>query len=153
MASCCVKDCDSKRKNGTGVILFSLPENLSYTWKSVINRPDWEPRPYSKICNIHFSKSDYCTVAKRLEPGATPLKNKNEPQVIISSGNYYFKVAFAHTSYQTIQNMFMEETCFLEDIFSSIHLYTYIHTYWFYSFQLKTFKNIIYYRYHMYKSN
>ena len=100
MASCCVKDCDSKRKNGTEVILFSLPENLSYKWKFVIDRPDWEPKQNSKICSNHSSKSDYSTVAKRLEPGAIPLKN--ETQVIISSGNYYCKVYFAYL--HVIQN-------------------------------------------------
>ena len=88
MASCCVKNCLSKKKNNSDIILFSLPEILSQDWVKVINRPDWKPKKCSVICNKHFAKCDYCVIKKRLVPGAAPLKT--EALVDVNSGRYCY---------------------------------------------------------------
>ena len=88
MASCCVINCSSKKATDSSVILFSLPEHLSRDWVEVINRPDWQPKKRSVMCNKHFAKSDYCVVAKRLVPGATPLRS--EALVDVNSGAFAY---------------------------------------------------------------
>ena len=97
MASCCVTDCSSKREISKNVILFSLPEHLSYEWRKVINRPgNWEPKKRTVICERHFAKSDYCAITKKLAPGATPLRT--EELVSIVSGVYILSICKASSN-------------------------------------------------------
>src|ERR1700743_912619 len=56
-------------------IKFSEITNLRNAWVQNIERPDWFPKPYSRICSDHFDKSDFIHIGRKtfLKENAVPM--------------------------------------------------------------------------------
>ncbi|XP_055944706.1 uncharacterized protein LOC129975640 [Argiope bruennichi] len=100
-SSCCVPNCRSnytKKSPKVSVYQFPRDENAKRAWLSAINREDFVPTKYSKVCAKHFSDDQFATFReafndrtgeliqvqlehRRLIPGAIPslFPNSSEP--------------------------------------------------------------------------
>ncbi|RVE55172.1 hypothetical protein evm_000070 [Chilo suppressalis] len=55
--------------------LFPSNDNLKQQWISKLNRPDWTPTKYTKICSCHFNDADFIVTKKglkKLKKGTLP---------------------------------------------------------------------------------
>ncbi|XP_035223029.1 THAP domain-containing protein 6-like [Stegodyphus dumicola] len=69
---CCVPLCKGNYPTGPKVSVFSFPKNedLKREWLSAIQRKDFSPKKSSKVCELHFKKSDF-----KVEASAFDSKN------------------------------------------------------------------------------
>ncbi|RVE41779.1 hypothetical protein evm_013578 [Chilo suppressalis] len=54
---------------------FPSNDNLKQQWISKLNRPDWTPTKYTKICSCHFNDADFIVTKKglkKLKKGTLP---------------------------------------------------------------------------------
>ncbi|RVE49117.1 hypothetical protein evm_006238 [Chilo suppressalis] len=70
---CCVLLCqsysDRRSDNMDGITFHVFPsnDNLKQQWISKLNRPDWTPTKYTKICSCHFNDADIIVTKKVLK--------------------------------------------------------------------------------------
>ncbi|CAH1286851.1 unnamed protein product [Chrysodeixis includens] len=78
---CCVLSCKNysdRRYEAMDDITFHLfpsEDNLRQQWITKINRQDWSPTKYSKICSCHFNDEDFIVTKKglrKLKKGTLP---------------------------------------------------------------------------------
>ncbi|KAK9869546.1 hypothetical protein WA026_003301 [Henosepilachna vigintioctopunctata] len=62
---CCVPGCNGNYKNGPRVGLFSFPKDktLHSKWINAIGGPDFKPKKFSKVCQLHFAEEDLIRVS------------------------------------------------------------------------------------------
>ena len=78
----CVRQCDSivPGANGTRKLkLHRFPRDLyrKQLWMNKIQRPDWVPKESSKICEMHFERTEY----EELENGLLKLRKDAIPTI------------------------------------------------------------------------
>ena len=86
MRHCCVYGC---RSNSTyNVSFFKLPsQGLSDEWRKVINKPpEWNPKPHTTICSLHFKSDDI--VGRSLRKEATPIPAEPRPAFTVELGEF-----------------------------------------------------------------
>ncbi|KAH9638413.1 hypothetical protein HF086_007720 [Spodoptera exigua] len=61
---------------------FPSEDNLRQQWIRKINRQDWSPTKYTKICSCHFNNEDFIVTIKgnrKLKKGTLPCLNLDSP--------------------------------------------------------------------------
>ncbi|CAG9790622.1 unnamed protein product [Diatraea saccharalis] len=78
---CCVLSCKnysdrrSDAMDGITFHVFPSDDNLKQQWMTKINRRDWTPTKYTKICSCHFNEEDFVMTKKglrKLKKGTLP---------------------------------------------------------------------------------
>ncbi|XP_045467860.1 peroxynitrite isomerase THAP4-like [Harmonia axyridis] len=91
VTSCCVLGCSNEHKKGCHINFFSFPfknPELLNKWIAAIKRKNWVPKAHSRICSVHFTKSDY-----QIRPGAKyPLLKITAIPSISPAFSTYYKV-------------------------------------------------------------
>ncbi|XP_041364322.1 uncharacterized protein LOC121379739, partial [Gigantopelta aegis] len=63
MPYCAAFGCQNKQFKGSGLSFFGFPKDCirRKAWIFYCKRKDWTPTPYSTLCSVHFSPSNYET--------------------------------------------------------------------------------------------
>ena len=90
---CSYKDCGSDNSKGITLHVFPRSEPELQQWINFVKPkkyPEWQPKPSSRLCSLHFRASDYN--GKRLRDSAIPTVttdmevSDDEQELVVTEG-------------------------------------------------------------------
>ncbi|XP_011689313.1 PREDICTED: uncharacterized protein LOC105450905 [Wasmannia auropunctata] len=80
MTGCCILGCNNRSEEGYYMKRFPVDPTMKRIWLENIGRKNWEPKQYSAVCEVHFSKEMW---EKTRQDGKKKLKIQAVPTILL----------------------------------------------------------------------